>query len=401
MRKTLCILLSLLLACTIFCIPCLSFADKIDETPAGVVINTAKEEVGYVKDGTDKYTLAARKLNYGAGAGWCGRFVWWCFYTSGNKEAYYGGKFSGNPTKLRDWAVKNDKVISKEKARPGDIFIIIPKSGTHHTGLIEYVDSNGKIHTIERYHTSKKPDGVYRVTRKSVGYIVRPEYEKIPGNTMDTSCKGTATASVNYRTGPSTSFTKVGSLKKGEAVTVEYTVNGWGKLSNGYFVSMSYIKYDGSSTSTVTKPSTSTSSSSTATKPSTSTSTKPSTATSTTSSSVYPAQLTSELNYRTGPGTKYSKKGKLKKGTVVTVVSTTSDWVKMSDGYYISKKYTKLVTGSFRALTIANVKYRTGPGTGYSSKGICEKGTTVKISFVKNGWAKLSNGLYISLKYTK
>ena len=51
-----------------------------------------------------------------------------------------------------------------------------------------------------------------------------------------------------------------------------------------------------------------------------------------------------DLNYRTGPGTNYTKVGVLKKGAVIKVASTKGDWVKFESNkkyYYCSRKYLK------------------------------------------------------------
>ena len=43
------------------------------------------------------------------------------------------------------------------------------------------------------------------------------------------------------RTGPSTSYSKVGTLSRGTSVEVVGTYGNWAKLSNGYYVSLSYL----------------------------------------------------------------------------------------------------------------------------------------------------------------
>ena len=54
--------------------------------------------------------------------------------------------------------------------------------------------------------------------------------------TMYVTCR-----TLNVRTGPSTSYSKVGTLSRGTAVEVVGTYGNWAKLSNGYYVSMSYL----------------------------------------------------------------------------------------------------------------------------------------------------------------
>ena len=54
--------------------------------------------------------------------------------------------------------------------------------------------------------------------------------------TMYVTCR-----TLNVRTGPSTSYSKVGTLSRGTAVEVVGTYGNWAKLSNGYYVSLSYL----------------------------------------------------------------------------------------------------------------------------------------------------------------
>ncbi|WP_296648027.1 SH3 domain-containing protein [Romboutsia sp. 13368] len=86
-------------------------------------------------------------------------------------------------------------------------------------------------------------------------YLVKEESSSI--TTMYT----TADSGLNVRKGPSTSYSKVGTLSKGTAVTVYSTSNGWSKITaNGIegYVSSAYLSS--------TKPSTSNGSSSSSTK---------------------------------------------------------------------------------------------------------------------------------------
>lgn len=56
------------------------------------------------------------------------------------------------------------------------------------------------------------------------------------------SYKVKTTTAVNYRTGPSTSYKKKGTYKKGKTLTIVAAKNGWGKISSGYWLKRSYTK---------------------------------------------------------------------------------------------------------------------------------------------------------------
>lgn len=51
--------------------------------------------------------------------------------------------------------------------------------------------------------------------------------------------------------------------------------------------------------------------------------------------------------------------------------------------------------------TTANLNVRTGPGTNYPSVGLLAKGTTVKVLSIRNNWARLNTGKYVSSLYLK
>ena len=57
----------------------------------------------------------------------------------------------------------------------------------------------------------------------------------------DTSTYMVTASTLNVRTGPSTSYSKVGTLSRGTSVEVVGTYGNWAKLSNGYYVSLSYL----------------------------------------------------------------------------------------------------------------------------------------------------------------
>ena len=111
----------------------------------------------------------------------------------------------------------------------------------------------------------------------------------------------------------------------------------------------------------------------------------------------------SELNMRTGPGTRYKSKGKLKKG-IYWITRTKNGWGKLKkNGYWIKLSYTtKVRTKAYKArVKVSELNMRTGPGIKYKSKGILKKGT-YRITKRKNGWGKLKkNGYWIKLSYTK
>ncbi len=107
------------------------------------------------------------------------------------------------------------------------------------------------------------------------------------------------------------------------------------------------------------------------------------------------AVTTCKMKYRTGPSKKKKVKGSYPKSTTVYIKSFHGNWAKLSNGYYMNRSHLK-----YTAKTRDAVNYRTGPGTKYKRKGTYKKGVTVTIVQVKNGWARMSNGKWLAVKYT-
>lgn len=110
-----------------------------------------------------------------------------------------------------------------------------------------------------------------------------------------------------------------------------------------------------------------------------------------------PYVTTGTVNYRTGCGTSYTKKGSLAKGKSVDVVygwyKTVNGvkWYKIKIGssyYYISGSYLTHEALTKYAATI-KLNYRSGAGTNYAVKGKFAKGGDVQ---VVKGWSKKVSG---------
>ena len=153
------------------------------------------------------------------------------------------------------------------------------------------------------------------------GYICSDYLKKESSTSTTTNTMYvTASAGLNLRKGPSTSYAVIKTLSKGTEVTVISSSNGWSKVNVGGvsgYVSSDYLSS--------TKPSTGSSSSDESTSNSTST--------------MY---TTDRLNLRKGAGTSYSVITTLDKGIAVTVHSSSNGWSKVSvNGMtgYVSSSY--------------------------------------------------------------
>lgn len=168
---------------------------------------------------------------------------------------------------------------------------------------------------------SKEENGWYRVScQGKEGYmsaqwldvVLEPDEADADGLTGSLSAAPSAPAvtadTLNVRSGPGTGYDRVGTLKKGDQVTILEETEGWYKISSGDltgYVSADYISLDG----------------------------------------TVPQEglvMTGTLNVRSGPGTSYSRIGTLRMGATVTILDTADGWYKVSAGSvtgYVSADY--------------------------------------------------------------
>ena len=197
----------------------------------------------------------------------------------------------------------------------------------------------------------------------------------------------TVTENVNFRTGPSTSYSSITVISKGSSIEVLSTSGNW--VNAKYNGKTGYIYKDYVSNSTSTSE--------------------------TTQTTKY-VNTTAGLNVRTGPSTSYAKIVTLSYGQSVNVLSTSNGWSKInyngSTGY-VSSQYLQSTkpSSSSSSETSQTVKYvnttsglnmRTGPATSYAKITTIAYGQSVNVLYTSNGWSKInysgSTG-YVSSQY--
>ena len=221
---------------------------------------------------------------------------------------------------------------------------------------ISYTDSNLKANTSYTYKV--------RAYKNVDGKTLYGEYSSsIKGQTdaeLTVIKTGTTKSGVNVRSGPSTSYGKVGYLNGGTKVEIVGidAKTGWYKIkyNNGYaYVSNLYVIIQNESTK--------------------------------------PGIATSGVNVRSGPSTSYKKLGYLNSGTKVDIIEkdAKTGWykIKYNNGYaYASKLYiAEIKTGT----TKSGVNVRSGPSSSYGKVGYLNGGTKVEIvgTDAKTGWYKI------------
>ena len=212
--------------------------------------------------------------------------------------------------------------------------------------------------------------------------------------------KVTGATTLNVRSGPGTTYEKVGSLGGGTKVTIyERTTRAgtqWGRIANGRWICMSYV--------TLTDEDDNSGNSST------------------TDGDKATVTGASQLNVRSGPGTSYNRVKFLNKGASITIYEYTTTngqrWGRIGTNQWVCMEYVTVDgsndsaagetgTGTVTSKTYLNV--RTGAGTSYSLAARLAPGTTVNIleQTKVNGtwWGRTSQGWvcmdYISMGTSK
>lgn len=230
--------------------------------------------------------------------------------------------------------------------------------------------------------TGKASNGWYRVNYNGVVGFVNNGYMKILGDyTTAPTPTGTrkTTENLNFRTGPSTSYSIIMTIPNGAVVDYYSESNGWAKV--GYAGKMGYV-----STTYLTTNSGSN-------QGSTDTNIESMSATGKV------VKTSDFLNVRSKPDADSSILGKVYPNNTVTITGKDkkSGWYRInfngSTGY-VSNYYIELVNpnSTTKKITTANVNFRTGPGTNYSIIKTVASNTVVEVISTSNGWSKVNVG---------
>lgn len=287
------------------------------------------------------------------------------------------GTVTASVLNVRSGPTTNSSVVTK--VNKGTVISILSKSGNWYKTKV-----NGKEGWVS---------GAYVTINKT-----STNSGSIDVNTNAKKAKTTAN-SLNMRNGAGTSYSIIRKLPKGTEIEVTSVSGDWAKMKYdgrvGY-VHKAYIEYVNTTVES-TKP--------------------PVNVDSIKVISVKEVNVSANdtLNVRSGPSTKYTVLGKLKKGDKVEVVGEESGWSKIKYGNklaYASNSYLKVVSntnntvteekviGKKTATTAVNV--RSGPGTTYTSLGVLAYNEEVEVISESNGWSKVKykNGVgYVATSY--
>lgn len=181
------------------------------------------------------------------------------------------------------------------------------------------------------------------------------------------------TASLLFiRKDPSTNYSAVGMLRKGDRITVLESNGNWLKIKDGWVYS-AYVTMDSGTT-------------------------------------VYDNERTNAivtanaLNIRETPGLSGKVVGSLTRNQKVEILETSGDWMRISSGW-INKNHVKLVDSSVTSHNTGTVKasllrVRSGPGTSHEQVGSLWFGEKVIILENRGDWLRINSG-WISADYVK
>ncbi len=138
-----------------------------------------------------KYQKAAG-LGDAGGYAWCQSFVYWCGLQAYGKAGNPIPRVGGVLNCLSIAKQKGYTIILKENATSLNIpigaqFILKEKNGSGHTGLIESIDIDGQLHTIEGNSNDDGSRDGYKVCRQNkrnisddniIAYIVYNYHEQ-------------------------------------------------------------------------------------------------------------------------------------------------------------------------------------------------------------------------------
>ena len=197
----------------------------------------------------------------------------------------------------------------------------------------------------------------------SADHVKLAETTPAPAPSTSTFGNATVTASLLFvRKDPSTNYSAIGMLKKGDRVQVLESNGNWLKIEAGWVYS-AHVKMDnGSSLYTEKK------------------------------TAVVTAN---QLNVRSAPSTTAEKIGTLQMNQSVEVLETSGEWIRTNYGW-INKNFVKVLdstnkqnTGVVKAMAL-NV--RKGPGTNYDQVATLRLGEKVTILENKGEWVRVSSG---------
>lgn len=159
------------------------------------ILDLARRQVGIQEQPAGSNRVKYNTAYYGGVVSgqqfpWCCVFLWWLFQTAGLSRLFYGGKKTASCGTLATYGKENHQFVSSSY-QPGDlVFFRFSGKNIQHVGLLEKVDADGALTTIEgNTGTANNANGgaVLRRIRTSdcVVGAYRPQYADVAQEQFD------------------------------------------------------------------------------------------------------------------------------------------------------------------------------------------------------------------------
>ncbi|CAM4406416.1 peptidase M23 [Bacillus manliponensis] len=247
----------------------------------------------------------------------------------------------------------------------------------------------GRVHEGESLQVISEENGWFKINHNGKTGYVSSQFVA-DGSAIGSGNYTVNVSSLRVRTGPSTSHTILGSVRKGQVVQVTGEVQDWFKINYGgqvAYISKDYVSKGGSNVGQNNNVTVQT-------------------------DGTYVVN-TASLRVRTGPATYHSVIGGVLNGQTLQVTGAQNGWFKINHNGrtgYVSSQYVTFMKGNSSIGTVVDDYYikasalnvRSGAGTNYRVMGALPKGTKVQVLSEQNGWSEINyNGKkgYISSKF--
>ena len=117
------------------------------------ILDVARGEIGVTESPPGGNSVKYNTAYYGNPVNdplyaWCTVFIWWLFKQAGAPEQFYGGRRTASVPTLWDWYRRTGRFVESDY-RPGDILFFNLDRPLQHIAIVESVNPDGTVTTID------------------------------------------------------------------------------------------------------------------------------------------------------------------------------------------------------------------------------------------------------------
>lgn len=150
-----------------------NYTEPLDTT-ALVGKSTVEKMIAIAQSNLGANEADGSYTKFGEKGAWCAAFVnYVCKQANDGKDPFTGAaKGSHRVTDYVNWAKDNNRFVQADKAKPGDLITFQWSDGGRHIGIVESIDKDGTIHTIEGNTSDKCARRTYKADNKNIlGFV--------------------------------------------------------------------------------------------------------------------------------------------------------------------------------------------------------------------------------------